>query len=74
MGWLCVCCPSMFDGALDCIVVKVVVRERSEWLGEEKVLPPPSVLPVALDLAECTVSTLVATVGAVDLLLLCKGS
>jgi hypothetical protein len=55
------------------MVVKVVVSECSEPLGEEKVLPPPIkwLLPVsALDRAECTVSGIVATVGAVDLLLL----
>ena len=43
------------DGAVDCMVVKVVVRERSDWLGDENVLLPPIVLlmPVsALDLPE----------------------
>jgi hypothetical protein len=63
----------IFEGALDCIVVRVVVREWSEPCGEEKVLPPllKLVMPVsALDLVECTVSGFVATVGAVDLLLL----
>lgn len=62
----------MLDGAVDWIVVRVVVKDRSEWLGEEKVLPPPIVLllPVsAFDLDEWTVSGFVATVGAVDLLL-----
>jgi hypothetical protein len=66
----------MLEGAVDCIVVKVVVSDRSEWLGEEKVLPPPTVLllPVsAFDLPECTVSGCVATVGAVDLLLFASG-
>jgi hypothetical protein len=50
----------------------VVVRERSEWFGDEKVLLLPKLLkPVsAFDLPEWTVSGLVATVGAVDLLLL----
>lgn len=64
--------PSTLEGALDWMVVNVVVRERSEWFGDENVLPPPTVwlLPVsALDLMECTVSGFVATVGAVDLLL-----
>ena len=63
------------EGALDWIVVKVVVRERSEWLGDEKVLPPPIVLlcPVsALERPERIVSLLVATVGAVDLLLFAR--
>ena len=51
------------------------MRERSEWFGEENVLPPPIVVlfPVsAFDLPEWTVSGLVATVGAVDLLLFAK--
>jgi hypothetical protein len=54
------------------MVVRVVVSDRSEWLGDEKVLPPPNVVafPVsAFDLPELTVSEFVATVGAVDLLL-----
>lgn len=54
------------------MVVNVVVRDRSEWLGDENVLPPPTVLlfPVsAFDRSECTVPGCVATVGAVDLLL-----
>jgi hypothetical protein len=62
----------IFEGAVDCIVVRVVVRECSEPLGDEKVLPPLTKLlpPVsAFDLDECTVSGTVATVGAVDLLL-----
>ena len=49
------------------------MRECSEPLGDEKVLPPPIkwLLPVsAFDRAEWTVSGTVATVGAVDLLLL----
>jgi hypothetical protein len=54
------------------MVVRVVVRECSDALGEEKVLPPPIrwLLPVsAFDRAEWSVSGTVATVGAVDLLL-----
>lgn len=54
-------------------MVKVVVRECSEPCGDEKVLPPLTKLLVpvsALERAECTVSGTVATVGAVDLLLL----
>ena len=63
--------PNAFEGAVDCIVVRVVVRERSEWFGDEKVLLLPKLLkPVsALDLPELTVPAWVATVGAVDLLL-----
>jgi hypothetical protein len=54
------------------MVVKVVVRECSEPLGDEKVLPPFwLVLPVsAFERCECTVSGIVATVGALDLVLL----
>lgn len=58
------------------MVVNVVVSDRSEWFGDEKVLPSPTVLlfPVsAFDLPECTVSGCVATVGAVDLLLFASG-
>ena len=75
------------EGAADCIVVSVVVRERTDGAGDEKVLPSPPVLPlelmappaVALEMAfdcaasECTVSVFVATVGAADLLLTVGG-
>lgn len=63
--------PKALEGAVDCMVVNVVVRERSEWFGDEKVLLLPRLLkPVsAFDLPEWTVSACVATVGAVDLLL-----
>ncbi len=64
---------STFDGAVDCMVVKVVVRECSDPLGDENVLPPAAklLMPVsAFERPECTVSGNVATVGAVDLLLL----
>ena len=47
--------PSTFDGAVDWMVVSVVVRERSEWFGDENVLPPPIGLLLrvsAFDLAE----------------------
>lgn len=70
------------DGAVDCIVVRVVVKLRSEWLGEENVLlrpspsrllsPPPIVFEVpALEkpASEWIVSGFVARVGAADLLL-----
>lgn len=62
----------IFEGAVDCMVVRVVVRECSEPCGDEKVLPPLTKLlpPVsAFDRDEWTVSGTVATVGAVDLLL-----
>lgn len=61
---------------VDWIVVRVVVKERTEWAGEEKVLLPPpfvpSVAPAAVVVvaapefaaSECTVF---ATVGAPDL-------
>ena len=73
--------PSMVDGAVDWIVVRVVVRECSEWFGDENVLlpapsfeltPPPTVLLVpAFDCpaSELMVPVLVATVGAADRLL-----
>jgi hypothetical protein len=51
----------------------VVVRERSEWFGDEKVLPPPIVVLLrvsAFDLFELRVSGFVATVGAADFVLL----
>ena len=68
-------------GAADWMVVRVVVRERTEGAGEEKVLPSPPawwaeaavpapvvVVPV-LDCAasECVVPGFVETVGATDL-------
>ena len=64
------------------MVVRVVVRLRSEWLGELNVLflspsreerPPPTVFEVPVlekPASECMVSGLVANVGAADLLLL----
>ncbi len=70
----------MFEGAADWMVVRVVVRERTEGAGEEKVLPspPPFELsaPPAVDLvpafdcavSELTVSGFVARVGAADAL------
>ena len=37
--------PAMFckcaEGAVDCIVVKVVVSEREEWFDDEKMLFAP---------------------------------
>lgn len=77
--------PSMVDGAVDWMVVSVVVKERSEWLGDENVLlpapsfelkPPTAVLLVpAFDCpaSELMVPALVATVGAADLLLATGG-
>ena len=72
----------MLEGAVDCMVVSVVVRERIEWFGEENVLPsppsrqlvlkaPPAVALVpALECAasELMVSGIVLNVGAADLL------
>ena len=76
VGWGCATPPPRTcEGAVDWIVVRVVVSECSEALGDEKVLPPPIrwLLPVsALERAECSVSGMVATVGAVDLLLLAR--
>lgn len=77
----------MCAGAADCIVVRVVVNDRTEGAGEEKVLPsppapceltaPPAVVTVpALDCAvsDCVVSGFVDSVGAADLLpLACEG-
>jgi hypothetical protein len=69
------------DGAADCTVVKVVVNERTECAGDEKVLPspppcelnppPPVAIVPALEYpaSEIAVSPLVDTVGAVDLAL-----
>ena len=75
------------DGAVDCIVVKVVVIERTDGAGEENVLPsppptplelipPPSVAVVpALEGAasELIVSGFVDSVGAIDLLSMVGG-
>jgi len=75
------------EGAVDCMVVSVVVRDRTEGAGDENVLPspppapreltpPPNVAVVpALEWAfsELTVSGLVAMVGAADLLLMVGG-
>ena len=67
-GWAAGPVPKMCEGAVDCMVVRVVVSECSEPLGDEKVLPPLLlVLPVsAFDRCECSVSGMVATVGAFD--------
>lgn len=73
-----------FEGAADCIVVKVVVSDRTDGAGEENVLPSPALMPTELTVApnvavvpafdvaasELTVSAFVAKVGAVDLLLM----
>lgn len=37
-----------WDGAEDCMVVKVVVRDRTDGAGEENVLPSPP--PLLLEL------------------------
>lgn len=63
-------------------MVKVVVRERTDGVGEENVLPSPPPLPIELNAppavafvsafewaaSESIVSWLVDTVGATDLL------
>ena len=73
----------MFVGAVDCIVVSVVVIERTDGAGDEKVLPSPPPRPLELTarpavavvsvfecaVSELIVSGLVASVGAADLLL-----
>ena len=70
-----------FDGAADCTVVKVVVRDRKDGAGEVKVLPSPPPMPLVLTAppavaivsgfefapSEVAVSGLVDTVGATDL-------
>ena len=73
--------PNSAEGAVDWMVVRVVVKDCCEWFGDEKVLslppscelmPPPTVLLVpAFDCpaSECIVSGFVARVGAADLLL-----
>ena len=71
------------------MVVRVVVSERMEGAGEEKVLPSPPVRPLelrappavtvvpafesAVAVSELTVSAVVATVGAADFLLMACG-
>lgn len=69
------------DGAADCIVVRVVVKERTDGVGDEKVLPSPPPTPFELNAppavtlvsafeypaSELIVSGLVDTVGAADL-------
>lgn len=65
-------------------MVRVVVSDRTEGAGDEKVLPSPPPMPLELNVApsvavvpafeaavsELTVSAFVARVGAVDLLLM----
>ena len=36
------------EGAADCMVVSVVVRDRTDGAGDEKVLPSPPVIPLEL--------------------------
>ena len=68
--------PRRLDGADDCMVVSVVVRERTECVGDEKLLsltaPPVVIVVPALEgaVSELSVSGLVDTVGAADLVLL----
>lgn len=74
------------EGAADCMVVNVVVKERTEGAGEENVLPsppsipfelrPPPVVPLvsAFDcVSECTVSGYVPSVRAGHLALDVRG-
>ena len=74
------------EGAVDCIVVKVVVIDLTDGAGEENVLPSPPPMPLELTAppavavvpafegaASETVSGLVDKVGAVDWLLVDKG-
>ena len=77
------------EGAADWMVVRVVVRERTEGAGDEKVLPSPPVWPLELrppptvtavpafestvGVSEMTVSFVVETVGALDFLLMACG-
>ncbi len=72
------------DGAEDCMVVRVVVRDRTDGAGDENVLPSPpplllelSALPTVIAvpafevaISELTVSGFVESVGAADLLLI----
>lgn len=68
------------DGAADCTVVKVVVNDRTDGAGDEKVLPSPppytpplpvTVVPVfEYPASDRAVSPFVDSVGAVDLALL----
>lgn len=74
----------MFDGADDCIVVNVVVSDRTDGAGEENVLPSPPPFPLVLRappavpvvpalegaVSELTVSGLVDSVGAADFVLI----
>ena len=68
------------EGAPDCMVVNVVVVDRTEGAGDEKVLPAPPSAPLKLGppavplvpalefaVSDRTVSEFVATVGAIDL-------
>lgn len=74
------------EGAVDCIVVNVVVIDLTDGVGEENVLPSPPPTPLELTAPptvavvpafECAaseiVSGLVDTVGAVDRLLVVGG-
>lgn len=73
--------PRRFEGAVDCMVVNVVVRDLTDGAGEENVLPSPPPKPLELTppptvaavpafegAASERVSWVVDTVGAIDLL------
>jgi len=80
--WVLFVPPIIFEGAADWMVVRVVVKERTEGAGDENVLPSPPPRPlepkvppavVHVPAFECSasewiVSRLVETVGAADLL------
>ena len=72
--------PKRLEGAVDCIVVNVVVSDLTDGAGEENVLPSPPPTPLELMappsvavvpafewVASDTVSGIVDTVGAMDL-------
>ena len=57
---------SIAEGAVDCIVVRVVVRERSEGAGDENVLPPPPVVAPVRPPDDPALDDLVVVSGLVD--------
>ena len=67
-------CGTAVTGVVDCIVVKVVVMDRRDGAGEEKVLSrSPSVRGMVLDVPvpDTVVSAVVPNVGALDFGWLC---
>ena len=57
---------SIAEGAVDCTVVRVVVRERSEGAGDENVLPPPPVVAPVRPPDDPVLDDLVVVSGLVD--------